>query len=179
MNEETKYRVETPDEDEQTEKKGFLRPLPQVAEKQSKTGPGGPVTKILGLTMLEKRKDILVLILMPLLAALIDANIFGMIIIHTLPESTIYMFLIPMFASIPIGLMAGRTSHALFGGILAGFFFVLVFLLFLITPAFIAPDLLIGEFFFSGLVISSVYFLFVVFASLLGSLVGAVAREFF
>ncbi|MDF1541340.1 MAG: hypothetical protein P1Q69_20750 [Candidatus Thorarchaeota archaeon] len=179
MNEETKYRVESADDEEDKEKTGFLRPLPEPTQKLRKKGKGGAITTLLGFEMYERNRDILVLLIIPLMSGLIDANIFGLIIIDSLPDSVIYIFVIPLIAAIPIGLIAGKTSHGIFGGILAGFFFVFWLMLFLITPALIDPTNLLGEFAVSGLVVSMIYFLFVVFASLLGSLIGSIAREFF
>ncbi len=179
MNEETKYRVETPEEDEQQEKKGFFRPLPETTDFRKPKGAKGAITKFLGMTIYEKNRDLLVLLLLPMFGGLIDANIFGLIVIDFLPAEATYMFIIPLLAAIPVGLMAGKTSHALFGGIFKGFFFVVFLMLYLISPAFIATDVPIGEFFVSGMLVSMVYFLFVVFASLLGALIGGLAREFF
>ncbi|MCK5152067.1 MAG: hypothetical protein KAQ65_09510 [Candidatus Thorarchaeota archaeon] len=179
MNEETKYRVETPEEDEQQEKKGFFRPLPESTKKVRIKGAKGPITKFLGIKMYEKNRDILVLLALPIFGGLIDANLFGLIIIDFLPAEATYMFLIPILAAIPVGLLAGKTSHALFGGILTGLFFVVFLMFYLVTPAFVAPDIPIGEFFVSGMVVAMIYFLFVVFASLLGSLTGGLLREFF
>ncbi|MHA1909180.1 MAG: hypothetical protein ACW98Y_17930 [Candidatus Thorarchaeota archaeon] len=179
MNEETKYRVETPEEDEQEEKKGFFRPLPESTEKKKPKGAKGAITTFLGFTMYEKNRDILVLLCMAIFGALVDANIFALIIIDILPAEATYMFIIPALVSIPIGLMAGKTSHALFGGILKAMFFVVFLLSFLVAPAFVAPDVPIGEFFVSGMLVAVVYFMFDVFASLLGSLIGGLAREFF
>ena len=179
MDEETKYRVESEDQQEEKEKTGFLRPLPEPEQKLQKKGKGGAITTLLGFQIYERNRDILVLLIVPLMVGLIDANIFGLIIIDALNDSAIYIFVLPLIAAIPIGLVAGKTSHGLIGGILAGFFFVIWLMLFLISPALIAPDLLLAEFAITGLFVSLIYFLFVVFASLLGALIGAVAREFF
>ncbi|MHA2424602.1 MAG: hypothetical protein ACXAEF_07425 [Candidatus Thorarchaeota archaeon] len=179
MNEETKYRVETPEEDEQEEKKGFFRPLPESTEKKKLRGEKGPITKLLGITMYERNRDILILLLVPMFGGIIDANIFGLIVIDLLPAEATFMFVLPFLAAIPVGLMAGKTSHALFGGIVKAIFFVVFLLLYLISPAFIAFDVPIGEFFISGMLVAVVYFLFVVFASLLGALIGGLAKEFF
>ena len=178
MDEESKYRTEEPTETEEEEKKGFLRPLPQAPRPVDSSGPGGPVTTLLGITMLERTRDRIVLIFIPMLVALIDANIFGLVVIDALEESTIYMFVLPMLAAILIGLSTGHTAHSLFGGIFAAVFFVIFFMLFLISPGFAAPDVGPGEFFASGLVVSFIYFLFVIVASLLGSIIGTLIREF-
>ena len=180
MDEEIKYRVESEEEVEEQEKKGFLRPLPQaeaapLREKRKK----GAVTKLLGITMYEKNRDTLVLLLMPLFVGLIDANIYGLVVIDVLTDSVIYLFVIPAIAAIPVGLTVGKTSHGLFGGIICAIYFIIFLELFFITPAFMAPDAPFGEFIVAGLWINFVYMFFIVFASLLGGLIGAVAREFF
>ena len=177
MDEESKYRIESDDDDE-TEKKGFFRPLPSVEEKVTIKGKSGPVTTFLGITMLEKYRDLIVFLLIPALVALIDANIYSMVMLHTLEESMIYLFVIPAIAAIPIGLTAGQTGHALLSGIVTAFFFAVFFMLYLISPGIAAPEIGIGTFFISGGVVTAVYFLFVIMASLLGSLVGALVREF-
>lgn len=179
MNEETKYRVESPEEEEQQEKKGFFRPLPESTDKIQFKGGKGAITKLLGITMYERNRDRLILLLLPMFGGIIDAYIYGLIVIDFLPAEATYMFILPLLSAIPVGLMAGKTSHALIGGILKGIFFVIFLMWYLISPAFIAPDVPIGEFFVSGMLVSVVYFLFVVFASLLGSLIGGLAREFF
>jgi len=182
LDEETKYRVEEELEkqDEQQERKGFLRPLPEPIEKPvTERRKKGAVTKLLGITMYEKNRDILVLLLMPLFVGLVDANVFALVIIDVLPNSTLFLFAIPAIAAIPVGLTAGRTSHGLFGGIVCVFYFMIFLELFFITPAIMAPDAPFAEFFLAGLWLNFVYIFFVVFASLLGGLIGAVAREFF
>ena len=70
MANEEKYRVETPEEDEEPEeKKGFLRPLPTREEPRyiKKEGRPEPIIKLLGVSMREKRKDLLLLFLIPAL----------------------------------------------------------------------------------------------------------------
>ncbi len=178
MDEESKYRTEEPSETIEEEKTGFLRPLPQAPTPVESSGPGRPITSFLGITMLQRTRDRIVLLFIPMLVALFDANIFSLVIIQTLEESTIYMFVLPMLAAILIGLSTGHTAHSIFGGIFAAVFFFVFFMLFLISPGFAAPDVGPGEFFTSGLVVSSIYFLFVIIASLLGSIIGTLIREF-
>lgn len=182
MDEETRYRVEKEDEelDTKQEAKGFLRslPEPEVKPRMEKRGKGA-VTKLLGITMYERNRDALIILVMPLFVGLIDANLYALVIIDVLIDSTIFLFVIPAIAAIPVGLTAGKTSHGLFGGIICSFYFVIFLELFFITPAIMAPDAPFGEFFFAGLWLSFVYIFFVIFASLLGGLIGALAREFF
>ncbi len=177
MDEETKYRVESEDDDE-AEKKGFFRPLPEAETESREKSKSGAMTTFLGISMLEKNRDFIILLLIPLIVGLVDANIYSLVMMHKLSNSTFFLFIIPAIAAIPIGLTAGQTSHALLGGMITAGFFVVFFMLFVISPAFIAPENVIGTFFFSGLVVTSVYFLFVILASLLGTLVGALVREF-
>ncbi len=182
MDEESKYRVEKEDEElgGEQERKGFLRPLPEpeATPKTERRGKGA-VTKLLGITMYEKTRDALIILVMPLFVGLIDANLYALVIIDVLPDSTLYLFVIPAVAAIPVGLTAGKTSHGLFGGIICAIYFVIFLELFFITPAIMAPDAPFGEFFFAGLWLSFVYIFFVIFASLLGALIGAISREFF
>lgn len=177
MAEESKYRVETPDEDEEPEKKGFLRPLPSAPAPVASDGTG-PITVFLGITMREKVRDMLVLILIPALVAVIDVNIYASVMIGNLPDSTIYLFALPALAAIPVGLTAGHTSHALIGGIITSIFFAITLLLFLISPGIVAPEMGIGSFFISGMMLTAIYVLFIVLASMLGALLGSLLREF-
>jgi len=177
MAEESKYRVETPEEDEEPEKKGFLRPLPSAPAPVSSDG-SGPITNFLGITMREKVRDIIVLLLIPALVAIIDVNIYSNVMIGNLPDSTIYLFVLPALAAIPVGLTAGHTSHALIGAIITSLFFAITFLIFLMSPGIVAPEIGIGAFFISGMVLTSIYVLFIVLASMLGSLFGSLLREF-
>ncbi|MHA1929211.1 MAG: hypothetical protein ACTSV2_11615 [Candidatus Thorarchaeota archaeon] len=177
MDEETKYRVES-DDDEETEKKGFFRPLPEAETETRGKGKTGAMTTFLGISMLEKNRDLIILILIPAIVGLIDANIYSLVMMHKLTDSTIFLFVLPALAAIPIGLTAGQTSHALISGMITAVFFMVFFMLFVISPSFIAPENVIGDFFVSGIVVTSVYFLFVILASLLGALLGALVREF-
>ncbi len=177
MEDETKYRVEAPEEQE--EKKGFLRPLPESEElPHTYRRKKGAITKLLGITMYERTRDIIMLILMPSLAAIIDTNIYAMAIIDQAPNSVLLLFAVPMLAAVPIGLTAGKTSHALFGGIAVTLFFAIFLTLFFASPVFFVPDAPVGDFVVPGLILASVYSLLVVFGSLIGSLLGALAREF-
>lgn len=177
MEDETKYRVEAPDEQE--EKKGFLRPLPESEElPPSYTRKKGAITKLFGITMYERTRDIIMLLLMPILAAIIDTNIYAMVIIDQLPNSVVMSLLVPAIAAVPIGLTAGKTSHALFGAIAVTIFFAIFLTLFFISPVFFVPDAPVGDFAVPGLILASVYSLLVVLGSLIGSLMGALAREF-
>ncbi len=182
MDEEIKYRVEKEDEPETktTKRKSvFFEPLPESKKAVIGEGKNKAITTLLGITMYERTRDILVLILVPLSVALIDANLYALVVIDVLPDSTIYLFVLPALAAIPIGLTAGKTSHGAIGGIVCTVFFLIFLELFFITPAFMAPDAPFGEFVLAGLWINFVYMFFLVFASLLGSLVGTLLREFF
>jgi hypothetical protein len=175
MEEETKYRVEDPEEDK--EKPGIMKPLPDPSRGDI-PGRKVPIVKFLGITMRESRRDLLVLLLIPLLVAIIDANIYALVVIDVLEDTAFYVFTIPALAAIPIGLIIPQTGRALLGAFMAGVFFVVVFLLFLTSPSFMTSTPF-GDFFISGMIISMIYLLFVIFASLIGTLVGIIIREFF
>ena len=116
---------------------------------------------------------------MPLLVGLIDASVYSEIMVLHIEPLIVYTFVIPLISAIPVGLVVGRTSQSLIAALLTAVFFVVFLVLFLVTPALIWPAFDVGQFFLSGLVIASVYFLLVVLASLMGALIGAVLREFF
>jgi len=179
MEDESKFRVETPDE-EKDETTGLLRPLPEDSTpKTTQKGKVEPIVKLLGISMTERHGDLVVLVLIPLLIGLIDASLFSQIMVFRLEANAFNTFVIPMLAAIPVGLVIGKTNQTLIAALLTTLFFTLFFVLFLISPAFAWPALDIGQFFISGMIIAAVYVLLVVFASLLGALIGAVIREFF
>ncbi len=175
MDDEDKYRVEEPIETE--EKKGFLRPLPETPKKT--TSRGEAITTFLGITMREKVRNYLVLLMIPACAALIDTYIFSQIVIDALPDTAIYVFLIPMTAAIPVGITAGKTSDAMIGALLTTVFYLIFFTMFLVTPAWLAPEADFGGFFITGFVVSAGYVYIVVMAHILGALFGIILREFF
>lgn len=178
---EERYRVEEPEE-ETEEPKGFLRPLPKADEPAEVVQVGGkkvPIVNFLGFKMREDRRDLLVMFLIPIFTAIIDANMYSLVVVDILEESALYMFVVPILAAIPIGLVVSNTSRALFSALFAAVFFVFFFMLFLVSPVFIAPVYDPASFFISGLVVSSIYILFVILASLLGTLFGSIIREFF
>ena len=126
MEEETKYRVEDPDQVED-EMPGIMKPLPSGPETRRKRGKRPvPIVKFFGVTMKETNRDNLLLIMIPLLVALIDANIFSWIIVGILEESSVYMFVIPLFAAIPVGLLMANTGRAIGGAVLTAIFFTVL-----------------------------------------------------
>lgn len=180
MADEEKYRVESPEEEEQEEKKGFFRPLP-TKEKQLKIVEGErpqPIVKLLGISMREKRRDLLLLILMPFLTALINTAIFSFVTVNMWEGSATYLFYIPTLAAIPIGLTVSETGPALIGGFLSAAFFMVLFVIFLMSPVILLPTLGASEFFISGIALTIGYIIFVIVASLLGSIIGTIMREF-
>ena len=182
MTNEEKFRLEDPEQEEETqveEKKGLFRPLPPTETKtRVKDGRPQPVVKFLGISMFERRRDILVIILMPIMTAIINACVFSFVTLSILETSATFLFFIPVVAAIPIGLVVSETGPALVSGFLSSLFFMAFFVLFLTIPAFYAPELGIGNFIFSGIALSIAYYLFVVVAGLLGAVIGTIMREF-
>ncbi|MHA1959454.1 MAG: hypothetical protein ACW99U_04450 [Candidatus Thorarchaeota archaeon] len=177
---EEKYRVEETSETEE-QKLGILKPLPSAEGPDNIEvidGRSVPMVRFLGIRMRESRKDLLVMFLVPLMIAIVDANIYGLVVTDVLEESAIYLFVFPLIAAIPVGLVIPQTSRALFGAFMTALFFVGFFFLFLASPAFIAPDLDAGSFIVSGFVLASIYLLFVITASLVGTMIGVITREF-
>ncbi|UCE11192.1 MAG: hypothetical protein JSW61_04445 [Candidatus Thorarchaeota archaeon] len=177
---EEKYRVEETSESEE-ERTGILKPLPTAEGPDNIEmikGRAVPIVKFLGIRMRESRKDILVMILIPLLIAIVDVNLYALVVVDVLEESSLYMFAVPLLAAIPIGLVVPQTSRALFSAFMTAVFFMTFFLLFMASPALIAPELDASSFIISGLVVASIYLLFIIVASLVGTFIGAVAREF-
>lgn len=181
MADEEKYRVETPeDTDEHEEKKGLFRPLPQT-EREFKRVVGKrpqPVVKLLGVSMYEKNRDLLLILLMPVLTALIDTSIYSFITISAWENSATYLFFIPALVAIPIGLVISETGPALVSAFLSALFFMVFFVVFLSTPGIMVPDLGFSNFVISGIALTVGYFMFIVVASLLGTVIGTILREF-
>jgi hypothetical protein len=178
MEDESKFRVESPDQEEK-EKTGLLKPLPETTEPlPSPARKAEPIVKFLGISMSERHRDRLLMILIPMLAGLIDAAIFSQIVVVRLESSVLYTFVLPLVVAIPIGLVIGRTNQTIFAALLATVFFVVFFMLFLVSPALIWPALDIGLFLLNGVVVAVVYMLLVVFGSLFGALIGTLLREF-
>ncbi|TFH07127.1 MAG: hypothetical protein E4H14_09220 [Candidatus Thorarchaeota archaeon] len=128
--------------------------------------------------MYEKNRDILVLILMPMLTGLINSSIYSYVTLSLVPSAAEYLFYLPVIAAIPIGLVIAETGPALIGGFLSALFFFVFFIIFLTTPAFFAPELGIANFLVSGIALSVGYFLFIIVAGLLGAVIGTILREF-
>ncbi len=179
MADEEKFRLEEPEDDTSEEKKGFFRPLPKSEQKtRVKDGKVQPVVKFLGISMYEKSRDILVLILMPILTAIITATIYSFVTLSLWENNATFLFFLPVVATIPIGLVVSETGPALIGGFLSSIFFMIFFLLFLTSPAITTPELGFGNYLISGITLSVAYFILVVVAGLLGSVIGTIIREF-
>ena len=180
MADEEKFRLEEPEQKgEDDEKKGLFRPLPTVEkETKIKEGRPQPVVKLFGVSMYENQRELLVLILIPLLVAIIDVAIYSFVTINVWESSSTYYFFLPAVAAIPIGLVVSETGKALIGGFLCSLFFMVIFIVFLTIPAFLSPGLGIANFIVSGLTISLGYFIMIIVSSLLGSVIGTVLREF-
>jgi len=177
MTDESRYRTEEPHEEEK-ERTGLLKPLPE-AERSRPSGRASPVVKLLGIPMKEKNRDLLIMFLMPILVAIIDTNVYALVVIDVLGDDALYVFVLPALAAIPIGLVSSQVGRALISAFLTALFFIVFFMMFLINPGLVAPDMDVGSLFLSGMVITVMYFLFTVFASLLGCFVGILLREFF
>ncbi len=180
MTEEEKFRIEEPEEKDPTEeKKGLYRPLPKVEKRvRIKDGKAQPVVKFLGISMYEKNRDLLVLILMPMLSAIINTSVYSFVTLSLWENSSTYLFLVPVVVAIPIGLVIAETGKALVGGFLSSIFFFVFFIIFLTSPVFMTPELGFTNFLISGIALSVGYFIFIIVAGLLGSVIGTIMREF-
>lgn len=172
MDDDETYRLEEADEREQ--RTGISKPLPEAPTKKGK-----PIVNFLGISMEENRRDLLVFVITPIIVGLADAAIFARITTGTIAQSQVFIFVLPMFAAIPVGLLLPRAGRALIGGFLSAIYFAILFVLFLISPAFYDPTSGIGSFFISAVAITAGYFFFVSMASLLGVFIGLLLREFF
>ncbi|TFG34459.1 hypothetical protein EU527_03335 [Candidatus Thorarchaeota archaeon] len=180
MTDEEKFRLEEPEEKHsEEEKRGLFRPLPTVEKKtKMKEGRPQPIVRFFGFSMYENKRELLVLLLMPLLAAIIDVSIYSFVTVNLWESSSIFLFFIPVIAAIPIGLVVSDTGKSLIGGFLCSLYFVILFIIFLTTPALLSPELGLGNFIASGITLSIGYFILIIVASLLGSMIGTVSREF-
>jgi hypothetical protein len=181
MADEEKYRLEEPEQDDKPveEKKGLFRPLPEKEQKTiMKDGRPQPIVKFLGISMFEKRRDLLVIILMPILTAIINVTIYSFVTMSIVDSSATYLFFLPVIAAIPIGLVVAETGPALISGFLSSIFFLVFFVIFLSSPALLVPEFNIADFIVSGIALSVAYYLFIVVAGLLGAVIGTIVREF-
>lgn len=182
MANEDKIRTEAPEEQAEPEKKGLFRPLPEAEtvkkKKHEKFERPQPVVKLLGFEMYEKNRDLLLLLLMPFLAAVINTTIYSSVTVRFLEDSSTYLFFIPVITAIPIGLTAADTGKALIGGFLASIFFMILYILFLSSPALVTPELGLEAFLLSAVALSVVYFIMMILATLLGAVTGTILREF-
>ncbi|MHA1948463.1 MAG: hypothetical protein ACXAAO_06120 [Candidatus Thorarchaeota archaeon] len=179
MTDEEKYRVETPEE-EVEEKKGFFRPLPEKEKPKyvEKDGRPQPIVQLLGLSMREKTRDNVIMILIPALVGFINTTIYSLVITNQLENSGTFLFFIPILVAIPIGLTAAEAGQALMGAFFGAMFFLLFFVLFLSSPGIVVPELGIDQFLISAIMISIAYFILMVLATLLGAVIGIIVREF-
>ena len=182
MADEEKYRVESPEEEyEPKEKTGLLRPLPQREEHSylDKDGRPQPIVKLLGISMPEKRRDLLMLILIPALVGIIDTMIYSYIITNALESSATFLFFVPIIIAIPIGLTSAEAGKGLVGGFLGSLFFMIFLIVFLVSPGLVVPELGIGNFLASAILLSTAYFILIIVSTLLGAVIGIIIREFF
>jgi hypothetical protein len=115
---------------------------------------------------------------MPMLAGLVDAALYSQVVVDWLFEDVLYMFIIPMLIAVPIGLTVEYASRALIAGILSVVFFAVFLMLFFISPGLFAIDVSPFDYAFTSGVFIAIYSLFIIFASLLGTLIGILLREF-
>ena len=119
------------------------------------------------------------LVLIPLLVGLIDTMVYSFVVTVRWENTATYLFFLPVIIAIPIGLTSSEAGHALVGGFLGAIFFLVFFVTFLAMPGIIVPALGLSSFLISGIALASVYFILVVMATLVGSVVGLLMREFF
>jgi len=182
MADEEKYRIETPEEeDKPVEKTGFLRPLPTREEivYKDKDGRPQPMVRLLGLTIPEKRRDLLILILIPALVGLIDATIYSYVITHILESSATFLFFVPIIIGIPIGLTASQAGSAMVGGFLGSLFCMIFLITFLISPGLLLPEIGVGSFILGAFTLSTGYFILIIVSTLIGAVIGTIIKEFF
>jgi hypothetical protein len=141
MDEDTKYRVEDPDQDEDAQP-GIMKPLPPAPEARRR-GKKRPVPMV------------------------------------QFEQSSIYLIVLPVLAAIPIGLLMPSAGRAIGGALLTVIFFAIFIMAFLLTPGLSTQPGDISEFLMSAALLTMVYIFMVAFASLLGSIVGMLLREFF
>ncbi len=177
MDEESKYRVEDPDKRKDEAVKAFLTPLPETATKKKPRTV--PMVRFFGKEIKETTRDWIVLFMMPLFAGIFDASIYASVIVDLLIADVLYFFILPALIAIPVGLVIPQASRALLGGLLCVLFFVVFLLIFFMSPGFFAPDLSPFDYMFTSGVFLAIYSLFIILASLLGTLFGIIVREFF
>lgn len=182
MANEEKVRTETPEKEEvPEEKKGLLRPLPSVEKPRyiEKDGRPQPIVKLLGVSMREKRRDLLMLLLIPALVGVIDTMIYSNVVTNIWENSSTLLFFVPIIVAIPIGLTSSNVGSALIGAFFSVILFLIFFITFLAVPGLLAPEIGIGNFIISAIAVSLGYFILMVTATIIGAVIGAIMREFY
>ena len=178
-NDEEKYRVEPADEHEDRHvPSAFLRPLPEARDQAHTGRTGTPYVRFFGREMPEYRRDLIVALLVPLFAALVDAAVVALVFIEVLDDNALYTFVVPLLAAVPLGLSQERMQFALLSAFLTVLYFGLLMVLFFVSPAFVVPGSNLVEYLTPAFVVSAVYGMFAVVASVLGAFLGMVIREF-
>jgi hypothetical protein len=179
MADEEKYRTEAPEEDAE-EKKGFFRPLPEKEEPKyvEKDGRPQPIVQLLGISMRQKTRDNVIMVLIPALVAFINTTIYSLVITNQLENSATFLFFIPIIVAIPIGLTAAEAGQGLMAAFIGAIFFLIFFVTFLSSPGIFVPELGIDQFIIGAIMISIAYFILMVLATLIGAVIGIILREF-
>ncbi|MEM2143043.1 MAG: hypothetical protein QXS20_03220 [Candidatus Thorarchaeota archaeon] len=170
-------RVRTEPPTEEHEKTGFFRPLPD-SRPSGKVERGVPMVKFLGMTMAEQTRDRVILLMIPLLVALIDASIYVSITVQTLEEGLLYTFAIPALAAITIGLLSRDSGYALVGAFLCAVFFFIIMVISMTWPGLVIPGETPLGYMLTSVAVSGAYLILVIFASVVGTSLGLILREF-
>ncbi len=177
MTEEHKYRTVNEEEENDTEKKGLFRPLPSVDT--SVRHKGVPMTQLFGHTISERRRDILVALLMAICAATMNAAVYVLVIMDILSSDVLYLMGIPLLSALLIGMTSSQTSFGIMSALLSTVLSVAMIVLFMVSPAIFLPSVGFTDMFLLSMSSSMTYFLLIFLGSFIGVFIGLLLREFF
>ena len=174
MNDEDDYRLVKPEDDE-TEY-GIAKPLPPP-KPRSKVEP---IVNFLGISMREARRNWLVMVLTPFLAAVIECSFLANQIVFYGELNTGIFLVLCIALAIPVGIMQPTSSRALTSGVLNSVFLCFISMLFMISPALFAPTVApLDEFVLMSMVFMLGYFALSIPFSIIGVYFGHIIREIF
>jgi hypothetical protein len=183
MEEDQSYRVEEPvdEETKDVEKKGLFKPLPSTRKEVTTDGKAEPIVTFFGIRMRERRRDLLLLILTPTLASIIDAGI--IMNMYTAVGQQVnagVLFIVCMLVGLLVGLTQTSSGRALFAGVINSILYMVVNILFTASPALFAPDLApVDEFIFVAVAVTIPQVVLILPGCILGVFFGHIMKEVF
>jgi hypothetical protein len=177
MEEDERYRVESPDEKEKSEH-SLAKPLPITQEPITIGKKATPIVTFLGISMKEKRKEWILMVLIPALVGVIDCAVLMYQVVFFGVINAGFFIIVCFTMSLPVGILQPTSGRALTSGFLNSLFFCIFSLLFLTSPALYAPFVIpYVEVFITAMLLIVGYFVIALPSCILGSYFGHIIRE--